>query len=194
MSKLKELSKIVVIITGGLIAENSNNLIDINCREIIESIDPNIDPETLELVEFSFIDSSTIDLDFQHTLAKFVQRKVNNQYVKGIIILHGTDTLEISAYFLHRCIYSHDKPIILTGSMRMVSNSDYDGKANLVNSIKQVLNSDCVNYASGVTINFGGKIHSPVYIQKDHSFAIGIDCTVNYNNFFHKFVLIFFSN
>jgi L-asparaginase/Glu-tRNA(Gln) amidotransferase subunit D len=58
--------------------------------------------------------------------------------------------------------------------MRMVSNSDYDGKANLVNSIKQVRDPDCLKYASGVTVNFAGKIHSPLYIQKEHSFALGI--------------------
>ena len=56
----------------------------------------------------------------------------------------------------------------------MVSNSDYDGKANLVNSIKQVRDPDCLKYASGVTVNFAGKIHSPLYIQKEHSFALGI--------------------
>ena len=173
LNVLEERSKIIVLITGGLIADKPENLMDIDSEEILASIDPKLDPRTLELVEFSIVDSSTIDLDFMHTMAKYVQRKLNNQFVKGVIVLHGTDTLEITAYFLHRCIYPHDKPIVLTGAMRMVSNSDYDGKANLVNSIKQVLNEECTHYASGVTVNFGGKIHSPVYIQKEHSFAIG---------------------
>jgi L-asparaginase/Glu-tRNA(Gln) amidotransferase subunit D len=50
--------------------------------------------------------------------------------------------------------------------------SDYDGKANIVNSIKQLMNPECSIYAPGITINFSGKIHSPVYIQKEHSFAV----------------------
>jgi L-asparaginase len=73
---------------------------------------------------------------------------------------------------LHRAIIPHDKPIVLTGSMRVENNIDYDGKANVINSIKQISHPQCSMYASGVTVNFAGKIHSPAYIQRDHSFAI----------------------
>ena len=73
----------------------------------------------------------------------------------------GTDTMEITSYFLYRCIYARNKPIVITGSMRIISNSDYDGKANIINSIKQVLNPECRTYAGSVSINFAGKIHSP---------------------------------
>lgn len=53
-----------------------------------------------------------------------------------------------------------------------MNSADFDGKANISNAIKQVLNDECKIYANGVTINFAGKIHSPTYIQKDHTFAI----------------------
>ena len=56
--------------------------------------------------------------------------------------------------------------------MRVVSNSDYDGKANITNSIKQVSNPESIQYGYGVSINFAGKIHSPVHVMKEHSFAI----------------------
>lgn len=117
-----EATKILVVMTGGLITEklSDKEVVEINCREILDLIDPDIDLETLELIEFSSIDSSSINLEFLHNLATFLQRKVNSQNVKGLVILHGTDTLEVTAYFLHRCIYSHGKPIVLTGSMRMV--------------------------------------------------------------------------
>jgi L-asparaginase/Glu-tRNA(Gln) amidotransferase subunit D len=56
-------------------------------------------------------------------------------------------------------------------------NSDYDGKANIINSIKQLMSPECSTYASGITINFSGKIHSPVYIQKENSFAVDPFCS-----------------
>ncbi len=91
-----------------------------------------------------------------------------------MIIIHGTDTLEITSYFLYRCIYVENKPIILTGSSRINSSHNFDGNANITNSIKQALNPECSKYAEGVTINFAGKIHSPAYIHKEHSFALGL--------------------
>lgn len=84
----------------------------------------------------------------------------------------GTDTMEITAYFLHRTVYSPVKPIVITGAMRVVSNSDYDGTANITNAIRQVSNPESWMFGSGVTINFAGKIHSPIHVTKEHSFAI----------------------
>lgn len=84
----------------------------------------------------------------------------------------GTDTMEITAYFLHRTIHSPTKPIVVTGAMRVVTNSDYDGIANITNAIMQASHSESWTYSSGVSINFAGKIHSPIHVQKVHSFAI----------------------
>ncbi len=56
--------------------------------------------------------------------------------------------------------------------MRVVTNSDYDGRANITNAIKQVSNPESLMFGYGVSINFAGKIHSPVHVHKEHSFAI----------------------
>jgi L-asparaginase/Glu-tRNA(Gln) amidotransferase subunit D len=47
------------------------------------------------------IDSRAVDLKFLHDLAKLTQDYINDELVDGIIIIHGTDTMEITAYFLH---------------------------------------------------------------------------------------------
>lgn len=80
--------------------------------------------------------------------------------------------MEITSYFLHRTIQTPSKPVVLTGAMRVVSNSDYDGIANITNAIMQVSNPDCWTHGSGVSINFAGKIHSPIHVEKVHSFAV----------------------
>lgn len=80
--------------------------------------------------------------------------------------------MEILAYLLHRTIINNNKPIVITGSTRETINSDFDGKANLCNSINQILNKDSLLYCNGITINFAGKIHNPSYFYKEHTFSI----------------------
>ena len=170
-------ARIVVITTGGTIVQKFDKDLGgyvpkTSGKELIESIGSEVNLETIDLVEFAMIDSRAVDLDFLYNLSKLVQDKVNDEYVDGIVIVHGTDTMEITAYFLHRSVNSPMKPIVITGAMRVVTNSDYDGKANITNAIKQVSNPESFMYGHGVSINFAGKIHSPVNVHKEHSFAI----------------------
>ena len=170
-------ARIVVITTGGTIVQKFDKdsggyVPKTTGKELIQSIGNEINLEKLELVEYSMIDSRAIDLKFLHGLAVLVQDKINDEYVDGVVIVHGTDTMEITAYFLHRTINSPVKPVVITGAMRVVTNSDYDGKANITNSIKQASNPESIVHGFGVSINFAGKIHSPVYATKEHSFAI----------------------
>lgn len=73
-----------------------------NSKELIESIGNEVNLDTIDIVEFSVIDSSAADLDFLYNLAKCVQRKINNENVDGLAIITGSDTMELIAYFLHR--------------------------------------------------------------------------------------------
>ena len=84
--------KIVVIITGGIINEEYNQ--ELRCYvpkevsnniNITEAIKNDVDLNLLEFVNFAIIDSCTIDIEFLYELAKLIQRKINSDYVKGII-------------------------------------------------------------------------------------------------------------
>ena len=178
-------ARIVIITTGGTIVqkfdqESGGYVPKTTGAELISSINSEINLDKIELVEFSMIDSRAVDLNFLHRLSKLVQEKVNDEFVDGVVIIHGTDTMEITAYFLHRSVKSSVKPIVITGAMRVVTNSDYDGKANITNAIKQVSNPESMYYGFGVSINFAGKIHSPVHVSKEHSFAIDPFTSGNY--------------
>ena len=64
--------------------------------------------------------------------------------------------------------------------MKHLTECDFDGKANIANAIKQVANAESIVNGFGVTVNFAGKIHSPVHVSKDHSFAIDPFTSGNY--------------
>lgn len=178
-------ARIVVITTGGTIVQkfdiNSGGYVPkTSGTELLDSLKNLVKLENIKVVEFCMIDSRAIDLEFLHGLATEVQSHVDDDHVDGIIIVHGTDTMEITAYFLHRTIITSRKPIVLTGAMRVVSNSDYDGTANITNAIKQVSNPESIEFGYGVSINFAGKIHSPIYVSKEHSFAVDPYASGNY--------------
>lgn len=171
------LARIVVITTGGTIVQKFDKEMGgyvpkTSGKELIGSISSEINLDKIEVIEFAMIDSRAVDLKFLHDLSLLVQKNIDDEYVDGIVVIHGTDTMEITAYFLHRSVISPVKPIVITGAMRVVTNSDYDGKANITNAIKQVSNPESFSFGYGVSINFAGKIHSPVNVHKEHSFAI----------------------
>ena len=117
-------ARIVVITTGGTIVQKFDKDLGgyvpkTSGKELIESIGSEINLERIELIEFSMIDSRAVDLKFLHDLAELVQRKINDDDVDGIVVIHGTDTMEITAYFLHRSVVSEIKPIVITGAMRV---------------------------------------------------------------------------
>ena len=170
-------ARVVVITTGGTIVQKFDKEMGgyvpkTSGKELIGSISSDINLDKIELIEFAMIDSRAVDLKFLHDLSELVQKNINDEFVDGIVVIHGTDTMEITAYFLHRSVSSPVKPVVITGAMRVVTNSDYDGKANITNAIKQVSNPESFNFGYGVSINFAGKIHSPVNVHKEHSFAI----------------------
>ena len=97
-------ARIVVVTTGGTIvqkfdAENGGYVPKTTGKELIESIGHEINLERLELVEFSMIDSRAVDLKFLHDLAKLVQEKIDDELVDGVVIVHGTDTMEITVRY-----------------------------------------------------------------------------------------------
>lgn len=67
-------------------------------------------------------------------LAQRVKTFLDDPAIDGVVITHGTDTLEETAYFLDLVI-QHEKPVVVTGSMRNASELGYDGPANLRDAI-----------------------------------------------------------
>jgi L-asparaginase len=83
-----------------------------------------------------------------------------------VVITHGTDTLEETAYFLSLTVIS-DKPVVITGAQRTVSEQDFDGPRNLGDSIRVA--TDAASAGRGVMVVFDGKIYSPDTVYKRHT-------------------------
>ena len=68
-------------------------------------------------------------------LAKLVQKLVDQEDIGGVVITHGTDSMEETAYFLNLTVHT-DKPIVITGSMRPAGAISADGPINLLQAIQ----------------------------------------------------------
>jgi L-asparaginase len=89
--------------------------------------------------------------------------------VAGIVVTHGTDTLEETAYFLSRTVPAdllRSKPLVLTCAMRPASSLTPDGPGNMADAATVAL---CPG-ARGVLVVCAGKIHSAAHVQKVHPY------------------------
>ena len=94
------------------------------------------------------------------------QRFLLDPFLKGVIITHGTDTLEETAYFLDVAI-KDPRPVILTASQRDASESDSDGPRNLHNAMRIALDPRAVS--RGVVIALNEEINAARDVRKLHT-------------------------
>jgi len=102
-------------------------------------------------------------------LQKAVTAALNRRDVAGVIISHGTDTLEETAYFMDLAVNS-DKPIVLIGAQRNASESDFDGPRNLRNAVRICVTPEAKNKGAMVVLN--GHINAARDVTKTHTWDV----------------------
>ena len=101
------------------------------------------------------IGSQDMNDDVWLTLANRINELLASDSCDGIVVTHGTDTMEETAYFLNLTVKS-DKPVVLTGAMRPSTAMSADGPLNLYNSVVTAASPD--SKGRGVLIVMNGLI------------------------------------
>ena len=165
--------KIVILGTGGTIAglaSNASNNIDYTAAEVGISqlvgavAGLNGDVETEQVAQ---IDSKDMSFEVWTALANRVQHHLARHDVRGVVITHGTDTLEETAFFLHAAL-SPTKPVVLTCAMRPASALVPDGPQNILDAVTVASHAG----AQGVVVVCAGSIHSALDVQKIHTYQL----------------------
>jgi len=165
---------IVVLGTGGTIAGRAGSANDnigyaaaqVGVSELIDGIDA---PEGVELVseQVSQIDSKDMSFAVWRGLAERCAHWLRSPEVAGIVITHGTDTLEETAFFLHS-ILSAVKPVVVTCAMRPATALAPDGPQNM----RDAMAVAAMPGARGVVAVCAGTIHGAADVRKVHTYRL----------------------
>jgi len=168
------MSKVVLIFTGGTIAMK----VDSNLHGAIPSLSPSeivsalsgIDEfDNLIIHEFSRKPSPSITPNDMMELGILVNDFLSQNNIAGAVVIHGTDVLEETAFYLNAVLKSN-KPVVLTGSMKNASELGYDGLTNLVSSIKVCMSKESLN--KGVLVVMNDTINSSIEVTKTHTMSL----------------------
>lgn len=174
MKKAK--SRIAILGTGGTIAGFIDSTIAttgytagaIDIDVLIKAVPQIRDLADISWEQIANIDSSNMCDEIWLRLAKKIA-KLFAEGIDGVVITHGTDTMEETAYFLNLTIKS-DKPVVLVGAMRPSTAISADGSKNLYNAVALVANKEAKN--KGVMVAINDKILSARGVVKTHSLNV----------------------
>ncbi len=166
----KKTKKIVVLATGGTIAGLAADAAkpqnytagQVGVADLLQGMaHGGIELLTEQVAQ---IDSKDMSLAVWQSLLARVVHWVDQDDVQGVVITHGTDTLEETAYFL-QTILQPTKPVALTCAMLPANAPDSDGPGNLKDALAWVQQPT----ASGVSVVCAGQVHAGQAVQKSHS-------------------------
>lgn len=160
-----------IIACGGTIAgkaDSEKELIgykagELTIEELLQSV-----PEVTEYADitgeqFCNMDSTNMTEDLWLRLAQCVEAAADRADVDGIVITHGTDTMEETAYFLNLVVHSR-KPIVMVGSMRPATALSADGPLNLLDAVRIAACRKAGEY--GVLVAMNGRICGARSVEK----------------------------
>ena len=166
--------KLVVLGTGGTIAGTSADRSDhtgyragsVAVSALLSDL-AGVDVAAIESEQLAQIDSKDMDHATWQSLARRAAHHLARVDVAAVVITHGTDTLEETAYFLHRVLHT-GKPVVLTAAMRPATALHPDGPQNLLDAITVARSSG----ARGVVAVMAGQVIGAVDLRKLHPYRL----------------------
>ncbi|MEG2139384.1 MAG: asparaginase [Bilophila sp.] len=164
------MKKVIILTTGGTIAMRSDAsrgvVPAVGGQELIDSV-PGLGLVCpLEVEEFSNIPSPHMTPRRMFALADKVEEHLGHDDVAGVVITHGTDLLEETAYLLD-LMHGNEKPVCLTGAMRSAEEISPDGPVNLLCAVRTAVCPSARR--KGVLVVMNEEIHAAREVVKSHS-------------------------
>jgi len=167
---------VVILATGGTIAGSAKSGVQSGYTSGQVTIDAMVNsvPDITKLADIkgeqiSNVGSQDMSFEIMIKLAKRIAQLASSNEVDGIVITHGTDTMEETAYFLN-LVCKTDKPIVLVGSMRPSTAVSADGPLNLYNGV--AVAADPNARKRGVLLVMNDWIHSAQSLTKVSTTAV----------------------
>ena len=167
---------VVILATGGTIAGSAagstNAQYDagqLGVDILIKAVPEIQDIANVKGEQVANISSNNMTNEIWLKLAKRVNELLKSGDADGIVITHGTDTLEETAYFLNLVVKS-DKPVVLVGAMRSATSMSADGPLNLYNAVSVA--ADKSSAGNGVLVVLNDEIHAAREVTKTNTSSV----------------------
>jgi L-asparaginase len=165
---------VVILGTGGTIAGTAARPDDLvgyasgalGAEALVAAV-PALASQAIEAETLARLDSSDMDHATWAVLRERAAFHLARAEVAAVVVTHGTDTLEETAYFLHRTLAT-PKPLVLTAAMRPATAPSADGPQNLLDAVTVARESG----ARGVLAVLAGRVHSGADLRKLHGWRV----------------------
>lgn len=164
----------VILGTGGTIAGRASEAGDnvgyaagqLTAQELVDAV-PALASVSLEVEQVAQLDSKDMGFAVWRRLAQRVAYHLSRADVSGVVVTHGTDTLEETAYFLQEVLLP-GKPVVLTCAMRPATALVPDGPQNLLDAVAVAGQAN----AGGVVVVCAGLVHAAEQVAKVHTYRL----------------------
>ncbi|WP_296557232.1 asparaginase [Pigmentiphaga sp.] len=165
-----------ILATGGTIAGAAPSPCDTSgyragalpVDELLAAL-PALDDIRLDARQLASLDSKDALPGFWQMLAGELARAQADPDVDGVVLTHGTDTLEETAWFLHLTL-ALAKPLVVTGAMRPATAASADGPMNLLQAVQVAACPQAARH--GVLAVLNGRIHRARHLRKAHTHRV----------------------
>ena len=171
------LPRITVLATGGTIAGEAGDAAKtsgykagvVGVDKLLGAVPSLSQVAQIQAEQVASIDSKDMTPALWATLCARVNALLAQDDIDGIVITHGTDTLEETAYLLHLTVKS-EKPVVLTAAMRPATALSADGPLNLLNAV--TVAASPMSWKQGVMVAFNNQIHCARDVTKTSTYAV----------------------
>lgn len=162
---------------GGTISAHHDNRTDLRNyvsghytgEDLVQAIPEIQEVANVTIEQLSNVSSTLINSTHWLALKENIEKSLNDEGYDGIVITHGTNTLEETAYFLHLTVNT-TKPVVLTGAQRPFSGLSSDVHLNLLNAVR-VASVD-VSYGKGVLVVLNDQISCARDVSKTNTYRL----------------------
>ncbi len=173
---MKTLPSVRILATGGTIAGSAISSTQagytsgkIDIQGMIQAV-PDLDKlAQVDGEQFSNVGSQDMSFDIMTGLARRINELLASDEVDGIVVTHGTDTMEETAFFLNLTV-NYAKPVVMTGSMRPATAVSADGPLNLFNAVAVAAHAD--SRQRGVVVVMNDRIHGAHSLTKTNTTSV----------------------
>ncbi|WP_279483021.1 asparaginase [Aureimonas sp. SK2] len=165
--------RIRLVTTGGTIASRAETaqadadvVASIQGEALRAGLHDRLEGIEIEVDDFCSVNSFSIDLPLAFAMAQRIDAHLSDPACDGVVVTHGTDTMEESAYLADLVVRSQ-KPVVFTGAQRSADAPDTDGPRNIAEAVRLAAAPEAAGL--GATILFESEFHAARDVTKTHT-------------------------